>query len=237
MTALVACETLLLVLLVLLVAGLLRSHAEILRQLHELPSARGDALTTLPSPGRRAGGEDGHDIVGVTLERDAVKVGLGGDSPPTLLAFLSSGCDVCERFWDDLRTGQAPAELPLEVRFVLITKDSSHESPSRLQRLPSARGALLRLSRGRSGLRRGIGQRVESDRIAAARCDPRRQVRARRRGAGERSGRRPVGRGDRSRPPEPLSARPQRPGRRMIALVGLGCAVGAIAAIRSAWSP
>jgi len=116
-TALVACETLLLVLLVLLVAGLLRSHAEILRQLQELRGARGgqelrgaggDALTTLPSPGRRAGGEDGHDVVGVTLARDAVKIGLGGDSPPTLLAFLSSGCDVCERFWDDLSKTISP---------------------------------------------------------------------------------------------------------------------------------
>jgi hypothetical protein len=33
MTALIACETVLLVLLVVLVAGLLRSHAEILRRL------------------------------------------------------------------------------------------------------------------------------------------------------------------------------------------------------------
>jgi hypothetical protein len=134
-TALVASETLVLVLLVLLVAGLLRSHAEILRQLRELRAPDVGADAPMPSPGRRAGGRDGHDVVGVTLERDGVKVGLGGDSPPTLLAFLSSGCTVCERFWDDLRTGSAPPELPLAVRFVLVTKDSSHESPSRLRAL------------------------------------------------------------------------------------------------------
>jgi hypothetical protein len=142
MVALVACETLLLALLLLLVVGLLRSHAEVLRRLgppgEEAEAGdsalSGEASGRLPEPGRRAGLREGHDIAGLTVARDAVKIGLVEDSPPTLLAFLSSGCAVCERFWTDLHTGRAP-ELPEDVRVIAVTKDASHESPSRLRGL------------------------------------------------------------------------------------------------------
>ncbi len=138
MTILVACETLLLVLLVVLVVGLLRSHAEILRRL-ETPRTNADGEPqvdpSLPEPGQRAGVREGHDIVGSTLAGDAVQVGLGAEAPPTLLAFLSSGCTVCRRFWDDLREGRRPAELPAGMRLLAVTKDPSEESPSRLRDL------------------------------------------------------------------------------------------------------
>ena len=135
MTVLVACETLLLVLLVLLVAGLLRSHAEILRRLGPPEADAAREGSSLPEPARRAGAQEGNDVVGVTLERDAVKVGLGADSPPTLLAFLSTGCTACQGFWDDMRAGLRAEKVPAGVRFVLLTKDPSHESPSRLREL------------------------------------------------------------------------------------------------------
>lgn len=141
MTVLVACETVLLALLVLLVAGLLRSHAEILRRLGP-PRAEeedGDSLdgrdAGLPSPARRATTREGSDIVGVTLEREPVKIGFGEGYPPTLLAFLSSGCAVCESFWKDLREERRPADLPAGIRVVAVTKDPMHESPSRLRSL------------------------------------------------------------------------------------------------------
>jgi hypothetical protein len=136
-TVLVACETVLLVLLVLLVAGLLRSHAEILRRLGP-PSGEGEEGpdARLPSPARRATStREGSDIVGVTLEREPVKIGFGEAYPPTLLAFLSTGCDVCESFWKDLRDERRPAELPADIRVVAVTKDPTHESPSRLRSL------------------------------------------------------------------------------------------------------
>jgi hypothetical protein len=133
MTVLVAVETLLLVLLVVLVVGLLRSHAEILRRLG--PADPVDP--SLPQPAQRAGVREGHDIVGTTLAGDAVKVGLGPEAPPTLLAFLSSGCLTCERFWGDLRVSQVPPELPRGVRIMPVTKDPSEESPSRLGELAS----------------------------------------------------------------------------------------------------
>src|SRR5438067_506773 len=63
MTVLVACETVLLALLVLLVAGLLRSHAEILRRLGP-PSGEGENRgAELPSPARRATIREGNDII------------------------------------------------------------------------------------------------------------------------------------------------------------------------------
>lgn len=134
MTALVACETLLLVLLVLLVAGLLRSHAEILRRLGPPGEESPGGGRGLPSPGAR-NGTRAHELAAVTLDGDAVKVGFGLSSPPTLLAFLTSGCTVCETFWHDLREGKLPADIAGSVRLLAVTKDSSHESPSRLGEL------------------------------------------------------------------------------------------------------
>jgi hypothetical protein len=141
MTVLVACETVLLALLVLLVAGLLRSHAEILRRLGP-PPAEGDEPESratqdprLPTPARRSMTREGKEIVGVTLEREPVKIGLGDTYPSTLLAFLTSGCGVCESFWKDLREGRRSPELPADIRVVAVTKDPTDESPSRLRSL------------------------------------------------------------------------------------------------------
>jgi hypothetical protein len=128
-TVLVACETLLLVLLVLLVAALLRSHAEILSRLGPPQESQ------LPEPAHRTGARGARDLAGVTLARDALKIGLGEAAPPTLVAFLTSGCTACLAFWEDLRADRRPRELPADVRVVAVTKDSSHESPSRLREL------------------------------------------------------------------------------------------------------
>ncbi|MGI8922192.1 MAG: TlpA family protein disulfide reductase [Solirubrobacteraceae bacterium] len=133
MTALIACETVLLALLTLLVAGLLRSHAEILRRLGS-PDGEQPLRATLPEPGERAGAAPARDLAGTTPDRDAIQIGLGGTSPPTLLAFLTTGCTICHAFWEDLRRGR-PAEVPAAIRIVAVTKDSSHESPASLRQL------------------------------------------------------------------------------------------------------
>jgi hypothetical protein len=138
MVVLVACETLLLGLLTLLVIGLLRSHAEILRRLGPPDAGASASGASLPEPGRRAGTRPGHDVAGVTLSRDALQIGLDDGAPPTLLAFLSSGCTVCARFWDDLRRDDRPPAVPPAVRLVAVTKDPSHESPARLRELAPA---------------------------------------------------------------------------------------------------
>ena len=127
MTAVVTVETLLLALLVLLVGGLLRSHAEILRRLDELQPA-GSATA---APVRESAAA--HDVSGVTLAGDALHIGVTRPGAPTLLAFLTSGCSTCLGFWEafaDPRT-----QLPAGVQLVVVTKDPSHESPAKLREL------------------------------------------------------------------------------------------------------
>jgi hypothetical protein len=136
-TVLVACETLLLVLLTLLVAGLLRSHAEVLRRLGPPPDdeAADDALRVRQSaPARRPDQLAAPDVAGATLHGDSAKISLATGSPPTLLAFLTSGCTSCAGFWEAFGSGGLD-ELPDDVRVVAVAKDGSHESPSRLREL------------------------------------------------------------------------------------------------------
>jgi len=134
-TVLVGIETLLLALLVLLVIGLLRSHAEILRRLEQqsadapvVPARHEPAVT--PSP-RVA---EAVDVGGETLAGEPVKIALAGARRRTLLAFLSSGCLTCDGFWEALGHG-ATAPLPGDARVVVVVKDAAEESPSRLQEL------------------------------------------------------------------------------------------------------
>jgi hypothetical protein len=126
-TAVVTVETLLLVLLVLLVGGLLRSHAEILRRLDELQPGG----TAAAAPARTS--TAAHDVSGVSLAGDAMHVGVTRPGGATLLAFLTSGCSTCAAFWEafaDPRT-----RLPEGVGLLVVTKDASHESAVRLREL------------------------------------------------------------------------------------------------------
>lgn len=126
MTAVVVVETLLLALMALLVGGLLRSHAEILRRLDELQPA--GSATAAPARASSAA----HDISGVTLAGDALHLGVTRPGAATLLAFLTSGCSTCQGFWEAFAEG---APLPAGVQLVVVTKDASHESPARLRDL------------------------------------------------------------------------------------------------------
>jgi len=126
-TAVVTIETLLLVLLVLLVGGLLRSHAEILRRLDELQP--GGTATAAPARTSMAA----HDVSGVTLAGDAVHVGVTRPGSATLLAFLTSGCSTCAGFWEAF--ADPHTRLPEGVGLVVVTKDASHESAVRLREL------------------------------------------------------------------------------------------------------
>jgi hypothetical protein len=131
MTILVATETVLLILLAVLVAGLLRSHAEILRRLGP-PREDHDAAPATGAPDR--GAEPAPDIAGMTLDGEAIQIGMRPGGEPTLLAFLSSGCETCLGFWRSLGERGATA-IPGGGRVVAVTKDRSHESPARLREL------------------------------------------------------------------------------------------------------
>lgn len=134
MTALVACETVLLVLLVVLVAGLLRSHAEILRRLG--PPEGEAARRPAPFEGATAAGERRvRDLAGVTPAGDGVQISLASGGAPVLLAFLSSGCASCEPFWRGLGDAARGGELPAGARAVAITHGPERESPAQIAAL------------------------------------------------------------------------------------------------------
>jgi hypothetical protein len=137
MIVLVTIETIALVLLSLLVAALLRSHAEILRRLspHEA-SVGGPPM----EPDVGAGMRDeapAPDIAGKTLDGESVKLAVAGGGTSSLVAFLSSGCSTCRQFWDAFQN-DAGETLPGGARLIVVTKDTSHESPSKLRELAPA---------------------------------------------------------------------------------------------------
>jgi hypothetical protein len=143
---LVALETAMIVLLAVLVAGLLRSHADVLRALHSLGARIGDpgapepgsAPSPVPAPARVAGpaGRRAPDLVGVTPSGESAGISAGGG--PMLVAFLSSGCGTCAGFWQALGSGGAAALAP--ARVVAVTRDPAEESPSALAGLVPAGG-------------------------------------------------------------------------------------------------
>lgn len=140
MTALVTVETVLLVLLVVLVAGLLRSHAEILRRLGpgeaSAPDATaGDPASGLtPAPARRRDTErrPAPALSGLSPAGDALALDFtGGAGMLTLLAFLSTGCGTCAGFWETL----SESRLPAAVQTVIVTRGRDRERPARVAAL------------------------------------------------------------------------------------------------------
>jgi hypothetical protein len=144
---LVACETVVLVLLTAVVIGLLRSYAEILRRLPEAeerdraahadsaraPTASGERIV-IPEhlPGPRGDDTPVVDIAGTTL--DGAKMVLSPARTNTLIAFLSSGCVPCREFWDGLQPGRREP-LPFDTRLVLVVKGPELESAAKLRDL------------------------------------------------------------------------------------------------------
>ena len=140
MTALVVALTVAVALLGVLVAGLLRGHAEVLRALHQLgvdldpsaPAGRPAGAVSVaapgvrPTPGRPDAG-DVMDLTGTSPSGDAVSLAVGGVPHDTLIAFLTSGCATCRAFWDAFRSGML--EVPGGARLVAVTRGSEAESP------------------------------------------------------------------------------------------------------------
>lgn len=139
MLAIVLTEAAAIVLLGVLVTGLLRSHAEILRGLRELgidldPDRRDRAgPAPIAGPSRLTADRQAHDLAGERLDGSAVAVGIAGTDRHTLLAFLSSTCAGCRPFWSALAAG---ATAPLGARTVVVV--DSADSRSRLRDLAPA---------------------------------------------------------------------------------------------------
>jgi hypothetical protein len=145
MTALVVALGLVVLLLAVLVVGLLRSHAEILRALHSLgvdlgpasgeDRADGSALPA-PTPGPLGTGVTvPADVSGTDPTGGSISVALAGPDRLTLLAFLSSGCLTCRPMWEAM--GDPHAAIPGNARAVAVTKGPHEESPSSVAALAS----------------------------------------------------------------------------------------------------
>jgi hypothetical protein len=150
MIALVLILTFVVLLLGILVAGLLRSHADILKALHDLGAGVGDPAASdadghahdarpvqVPfTMGPQLPGErdsvSAPTIAGVTPTGDALAMAVTGHDTLTLIAFLSSGCATCAGFWEAF---QRPGELGLPdgIRLVVVTKGPEMEIPAEVQ--------------------------------------------------------------------------------------------------------
>lgn len=148
MTALAIVLSAVVLLLSILVAGLLRSHADILKALHDLGVGVGDPANASglgdsgqhPSPAPvpitmgpplppERNSTSAPDIAGVTPGGDALAVSVSGGDRLTLFAFLSSGCATCAGFWRELRHPDRLG-LPARVRVVAVTKGPDMEIPA-----------------------------------------------------------------------------------------------------------
>lgn len=148
LTALVVGLTVAVGLLGLLVAGLLRGHAEVLRALHQMgidldPARAADggggvgpvpvgSPTTRPTPAR-PDATDVVDLTGVTPAGDAITLAVDGVRHDTLIAFLTSGCATCRGFWEAFRS--APPDVPGGARLVVVTRGRDGESPGAIAAL------------------------------------------------------------------------------------------------------
>lgn len=138
MIAVVVAEFGAIILLGLLVAGLLRSHAEILRRLHELGAGLDDSdHDAAPQPltlsGRLVdvGAEAAaYDVAGERLDGASVSLSVRGARHDTFLAFLSSSCSTCRPFWDAF--ADTPS-VPGGARLVVVVEDD--DNVGRLRRL------------------------------------------------------------------------------------------------------
>ena len=131
-------------LLAVLVAGLLRSHADILKALHDLGAGVGDPadadghehaagpgqtavpLTMGPPLARDRDATSTPAVAGVTPAGDALAVAPATSGGLTLLAFLSTGCASCAGFWDAFRRPDHLG-LPVGTRLVVVTKGPERE--------------------------------------------------------------------------------------------------------------
>ncbi len=141
MNAVVAVLALAVAVLGVLVVGLLRSHAEVLRSLHQLgvspeggaPGSPVDGRTHAEVPDGRISGAPAvgervaTDLVGTTPTGDAVRVSVVGTRRTTLIAFLTTGCSSCASVWRGIAAD--PGLDTADDRLVVVTRGPELESP------------------------------------------------------------------------------------------------------------
>jgi hypothetical protein len=134
-TALVTLLAVAVGLLALLVGGLLRSHAEILRALHEIgvdldpdrSPAAGFSVAARAPTGAVV------DINGTDPSGAPQRIAVTGVQHSTLLAFLSSTCLTCRDFWTAF--ADPTLAVPNDARVVVVTRGAEAESPGAVRAL------------------------------------------------------------------------------------------------------
>ncbi len=152
MTALVVTLILIVFLLGVLVAGVLRSHAEIMRTLHDMGMREDGTFAEQPrnapltQPGvspPRTSDAPGADITGTKPDGSPRQISVVGTDHTTLLAFLSTGCSTCKVFWQEFGR-RRDLHLPgTDTRMVIVTKSANAESASQLASLAPAHWPLV----------------------------------------------------------------------------------------------
>ena len=135
LNAFLIAQTIAIGVLAMLVVGLLRAHATVLRLLHDNGiSLEGDTPSASHQTAIRPTSTPAFDVAGPRLSGGAVSLSVVGAPHSTLLVFLSSGCASCQVIWKEL----ADPELRIpgrETRLIALTKDPEDESESRLKML------------------------------------------------------------------------------------------------------
>lgn len=146
MTILIITEAVVIVLLVILVAGLLRSHAEILKRLHALDGGEDQAAVSVRvggtlSPRPAGSAPPATAIMGRTPDGVSRSIALAGSRGLTALAFMSSTCTGCKPFW---RSFREDAAMPIQdMRLVVVTKGPEEESPAAIADLAGGKTTVV----------------------------------------------------------------------------------------------
>ncbi len=142
MGAVVAILAVVTAILAVIVVSLLRSHADILRALHDAGIGEDGRMGSAPpAAGRPDIPDEGRaldasvlDIIGESPTGDAMSISLEA-TPRTLLAFLSSGCLTCRDLWSSIDDEGQPALSALGARLVVVGKGPAEESPAAVAEL------------------------------------------------------------------------------------------------------
>ena len=124
-------------LLGILVVGLLRSHADILRQLESIGAGlegggSHDHSSQITLTRRDSAAPVSRQVTGVTPDGEPVVLSLGAGPDPTLVAFLSTTCSSCTPFWEGLQSSLMHFGGHRH-RVVIVTLGETEESPTRAQ--------------------------------------------------------------------------------------------------------
>lgn len=129
--------------LLVVVMGLLRSHADILRALADLGASLDPDAPSSAGAGRPGGAPASRtrasDLTGVGLADEPVSVGVLGASHTTFVVFLSTTCSTCRPFWEALAAGGA---APAGSRVVVVVQEE--EDATTVARLAGPRLAVIR---------------------------------------------------------------------------------------------